>query len=504
MGRLAICRGRRGQSVRSLNDVAIRVLYFALCASLSVESTLGGSDNVSEDPAQLHSEHFPYTANGYTSALDLPPWGHANSGVKGRLLRDVERFQEWVYRRQHPSNCETARIYDMAPHPYGFASQLHVVASSMLEALAGGYVFTAPWRTDYVNKQRCVGQSWECLFKPFTNCTENHRAGAEMRNPPGLACSDSPKHVARVGSKHNASQPSELGRCQYARRKTDNVYTSQWWYQHSVDTARGSLDLMKRLAGVKGNYGTAFYTREAIRYITRPNDDLKQFTKQLRSDIAGLPLDMSVVIGVHIRRGDAATRSHPRWDVNDYADAFRAMLSQHGGFTHMLLSSDDKNVYSNMEAAIQHVAANREDPRRHVLPFPPQDESTRIVHIPMGYWRVMNGNENMPAASRITAAYNVASNHSQVWDESMLLAAQAFLFGNCGGFIGTMDSNIARLVWEFMSGLSSSFNPNVFDMNGGLWYPGWEASRPPYRHLVHHLRRYNRAHMQRRLRRMTK
>lgn len=103
-----------------------------------------------------------------------------------------------------------------------------------------------------------------------------------------------------------------------------------------------------------------------------------------------------------------------RWDVNDYADAFRAMLSQHGGFTHMLLSSDDKNVYSNMEAAIQHVAANREDPRRHVLPFPPQDESTRIVHIPMGYWRVMNGNENMPAASRITAAYNVASNHSQV------------------------------------------------------------------------------------------
>lgn len=132
--------------------------------------------------------------------------------LQGRLLRDVERFQEWVYRRQHPSNCETARIYDMAPHPYGFASQLHVVASSMLEALAGGYVFTAPWRTDYVNKQRCVGQSWECLFKPFTNCTENHRAGAEMRNPPGLACRCGENNSLRL-CKYIASSFSNVSVC---------------------------------------------------------------------------------------------------------------------------------------------------------------------------------------------------------------------------------------------------------------------------------------------------
>jgi hypothetical protein len=75
----------------------------------------------------------------------------------------------------------------------------------------------------------------------------------------------------------------------------------------------------------------------------------------------------------------------------------------------------------------------------------------------------------------------------------MLLMAQAFLFAGCGGFVGTLDSNVARLVWELSSALAGSEQPNVFDMNGALWHPGWAASESPYRDVQHHPRHCPRA-----------
>jgi hypothetical protein len=35
--------------------------------------------------------------------------------------------------------------------------------------------------------------------------------------------------------------------------------------------------------------------------------------------------------------------------------------------------------------------------------------------------------------------------------------------------------------------LYTSDPPNVFDMSGGMWHPGWEASRHPYRNVIHHI-----------------
>lgn len=46
--------------------------------------------------------------------------------------------------------------------------------------------------------------------------------------------------------------------------------------------------------------------------MTRPNDELVAFTKELRADVRGLPTDLGRVVGVHVRRGDAAAREHPK------------------------------------------------------------------------------------------------------------------------------------------------------------------------------------------------
>jgi ADP-heptose:LPS heptosyltransferase len=43
-----------------------------------------------------------------------------------------------------------------------------------------------------------------------------------------------------------------------------------------------------------------------------------------------------------------------RWDVEDYAAVFRAMLANQGKYTHVLLSSDDPAVYQQMATALEH------------------------------------------------------------------------------------------------------------------------------------------------------
>lgn len=438
---------------------------------------------------QVDALSFPHLERGFTTALDLPPWGRAAGDDTRNALRDAEKFQAWIHARQHPTNCQNARIYDMAAHPYGFGSQLHVHASSLLEALAGGYVFLSQWQSHYINQHRCPSQTMDCLFLPFTQCTTAHALAAKARSPPQLKCSDNVVNYnpARDGE----NQENTTGRfldCQYANRKTDAPYTSQWWFEHSPYRAREGLETLRQLAQLEGDYGVAFYNREAIRYITRPNEGLIRFVRQLRRDIPGMPSDMSAVVGVHVRRGDGAVQRNSRWEAADYVEAFQTMSVNHGHMTHLMLSSDDKTAYAHVEAVLKKVNVHNAQLIRHVVPYPPHGHRPQIVHIPLHYWRIMNGDQKtMPAAAQIRAAYRVA-NHSQEWDEAMLLTAQTFLFANCGGFIGTMDSNIARLVWEFMSAVTGTFNPNVFDMNGGMWYAGWEASPHPYRHLHHHYR----------------
>jgi len=165
------------------------------------------------------------------------------------------------------------------------------------------------------------------------------------------------------------------------------------------------------------------------------------------------------------------------------------------------------------------------------MPFPVEDAATPVVHVPLHYWKVVGGGmsahdqlsidaasaDSQSAGAPVVRARRTppslrprkARRHNSVvegrtvhvcvcaavqeWDEGMLLVAEAFLFAQCGGFIGTMDSNVARLVWELSSALVSHEQPNVYDMNGALWHPGWAASEAPYRNVFHHQRHCERA-----------
>jgi hypothetical protein len=89
--------------------------------------------------------------------------------------------------------------------------------------------------------------------------------------------------------------------------------------------------------------------------VSRPNVELIEFTQWLRADVRGLPTDLSKVVGMHVRRGDATgLMGRPRWDVSDYTAVFRAMLANQGGFTTVFFSSDEPAVYKEMAAALEH------------------------------------------------------------------------------------------------------------------------------------------------------
>eukprot|EP00854_Cymbomonas_tetramitiformis_P003961 gene3961-4931_t len=350
------------------------------------------------------------------------------------VVRDAERFQEWIYKQQHRPQCAEARIYEMKNHPYGFTSQIHVMAHSLLESLVAGYVFLADWKTIYASKRRCPSQKWECFYLPVTHCTAEHAARARARNPPGVDCN---KGVPK-------GQELTYQACQHTSRKNDNAFQNHWWYGQAASDVRGGLDTLRRLSGVRGEYGTAFYLREAVRFIMRPNSELIAFTQQ--------------------------------WNSDSYYNALQSMVANQGRFSHVFLSSDDKDAYRSLENNLKKVRAAQ---HRYISSHPTGGNATQLLYVPLHFWSALGGKK--AAIHQLEQSTDKTHN----WDEGMLLSSQTFLFSACGGFIGTFESNVGRLTAELMGALQATESINVFDMNGMMYFPGWAASQMPYRGLHH-------------------
>ena len=65
---------------------------------------------------------------------------------------------------------------------------------------------------------------------------------------------------------------------------------------------------------------------------------------------------------------------------------------------------------------------------------------------------------------------NKSANTRSDFDEGMLLLAQVFLFAEADGYLGTMSSNIGRLVYELAYIKTHGFPLDIYDMAGNLYY----------------------------------
>ena len=425
----------------------------------------------SQARASIDSAAYPFLRQGFGGSVGA----EYDSVARERERRDAERFQAFLHAHQHPNWCGyegTAAkgmhrqpkepgegVYVMQPHAYGLGSQIHVSAMSLLEAVAANLTFVLPWKSQYVAPSRCASQTWTCTFQGVSACGESDVERARAAQPAG--CSD--RAVFRT-----ADAFSKKG-CRFIMRKQSQAgaFASSWL------GFRGIIQGLRRRANIKGEYGSLFYFREAVRYLLRPNAKMRAFGQTLRSAIKGLPAgaDLSRAIAVHVRQGEDRMR-RPQYSTEEYAKIVHMKMQNQGGFKYVLLSSNKRSVYQEFPRALEKL---RKGYRAADFEIP------RVVSVPASFFAAL-GDGNRETARALDGYDNAGGE----FDEMMVMVSQAYLFAQCGAFVGTLHHNIGQLVWELASAWHFTPTPNAYDMAGSPWFSGWWASMDP--HGPHHPR----------------
>ena len=174
-------------------------------------------------------------------------------------MEDILRFQLWIYRCQNPSDCSQKRQHHFRGWSAGLGAQLQVIGNSFLRALLNQHVFILDYhKSKYIDPRRCSDQSYKCLFLPITTCKATDFA-------------------LPIGAK-----PQELA------ATTCTMFDPK---------------LFSKQAGLSRVYSVEWYFREALRYLTRPNRELKQFGQSVRFEMGLDDLAGKKGVGVKIRAG---------------------------------------------------------------------------------------------------------------------------------------------------------------------------------------------------------
>ena len=175
-------------------------------------------------------------------------------------MEDIIRFQAWIHRTQNPKDCSQAKQHHFRGWRAGFGSHLQVIGNSFLRALLNNHVFILDHhKIDYVDPLRCPGQNYKCLFLPSTRCKAT-------------------KFDLPIGA-------DRLENRQFRCTMFDPVTFTE-------------------KAGLSQVFPAEWYFREALRYLTRPNIELRQFAEKVKGEVGLNNARDKKGVGLKIRIGE--------------------------------------------------------------------------------------------------------------------------------------------------------------------------------------------------------
>ena len=119
---------------------------------------------------------------GSSSDVIVERWNGVPFEAPYQRVRDTVRFLRWLHDWQHPADCASRPVAFFAGHEHGTGSQLHVMAHSMLRAVATGrtFVATLPSAVPFVSPRRCPSAQYDCVFEPISGCDRQYQGKGKM------------------------------------------------------------------------------------------------------------------------------------------------------------------------------------------------------------------------------------------------------------------------------------------------------------------------------------
>lgn len=226
------------------------------------------------------------------------------------------------------------------------------------------------------------------------------------------------------------------------------------------------IDVLNERAGIQIAYGTLFYVSNAVRYITRMNDQTKTHLERMVSETVNNSA-LKEIIGVQMRLGENGINRN-RGDPELFARAAVQIYSSYGPFTGIWLTTDGS------EQQVQVF-------KKTILRYGGQALHDSVKMSPPKYWQLTLPGMISPQGR----AKKLMGQTSEEWDEAMSIHTEMYAIGQCGYVVSSMDSNVGRFLqevqalrWGRITGLP------FFDVTSTLYYGGWAASPFPHSHLM--------------------
>ncbi|KAH9256053.1 hypothetical protein BASA81_005829 [Batrachochytrium salamandrivorans] len=375
-------------------------------------------------PAVVEAD-LPYFRDTFAVALGLPAFGNPDLGLDERItLQGSKLFQRFIHRSQF-KQCDGAQILSLPPqHKYGYFSQLLGISQSLLNALAHDHVLSwSQFQSFYVDKHRCPNRTFECYFLPITSCdlatTKNITRRENMRN--SCAFEFPQRRMHQQPFKRNS--------------------TSDW-----VDV----LSLLRRKSGIdklgrNDLFNPHFFSREALRFITRPNVQLTKLTTQLLNDDFKVsnpwwrPFTFSYSrVSVHIRAGSDKAAFVGVLGPEYYSKLLERLPTRE---MEVLFTSDSREAHA---AFARYLATST------------GKQGQFIAQSRFGDLVSLHGDSSL----------NTSFARVPETDVGMLLMAQCIVFASTDMFVGYGPSNVGATVHLLMGALRHTSRVPYLDPGG--------------------------------------
>ena len=331
-------------------------------------------------------------------------------------VREMDALLAWISARQNPAVCPS-RLLHARPYGAGLGAQFVLIAGQMMHVLQSGGVYEiADTPTVYANPRVCLNKSFGCYVQRLTSC------------PPRSTDTHSSKHVTCVS--FNASFWGAVGR------------------SLSPPARRGS--------------GVEFYLGGIMQYILRPSRLLHRriAIARNRSRIG----EDAACVAVHARVGDTKADRSRLPNPPHLARAYAALARQaayNGQLDSFFVNSDSPTMVREISTEL--------------APWGPVH--TMPIQMFSMYKQAAAGHEVAIAVGQKQRATQLRANQDENEpDEGAALLAQLLISARCPAYVGSVASNLNRLVSGFRIG---RWDHPIVDIDGQAWFacgtPGHEV-----------------------------
>jgi sarcosine oxidase delta subunit len=438
-----------------------------------------------------------------------------NAAATQRALdnrEDVRKFASYIYKHQHPTKCSPSRVWTWTHHA-GIGSVFQVWKNTLLKALNDNMVLASGFESEYVNPLHCPSRRPEnCLVFPISNCVAGNVTNTTIVRTELLVKGTAAYEQSRQNHINRVNPLNKTERIIITDMSTGFI---QVHHKSCVIPKRKLLYKRAKLSRPRSNQ---WYHAQVMRYIlrTRPIVDVY---KAAVSQALNLPA-MSQLLAVHIRHGDVGLDGRRPIPTTHYAHVAVQQVTW-AGFTGILVGSDNRRAARELRLLVHDdPVLQRVCPSVPVHPFPDdlfelsndggkaaaalhlkrtQDEEHKR-HTRLGERRQQNdvGQANDYSAKESsnvspTVAEYVHNHRADVErifahanepitrleaviqkNEGAAILAQLMLMSEAGGFIGTINSNYARTVYDLVLARTASGDgeerSSLYDMEGRPYF----------------------------------